>query len=453
MRLRKGQHSRGVHARASLTLLDQIFSSTSNFAVGVVVARVAGPSGLGGFAFAYASWQLLAAMHRSLVTDPMAIEGDVHKEEVVTSMKRGLAAEMLLGSVGALIMGLFGAILWVLGQRTFGIAVVAMAPWVPLLQAQDYWRWMGFLSRRPSRSLANDAMFNCAQAAAIAVVLAAHLHSAAAVITSWGLGGAVGALYGLRQYRVVPSFRGGLHLLRSRWSFSKWIAGNQLLTAGATQMYVAISAAILGPIALGGFKAAQALVIGPAGVLIQAGGSLGLPESSRAYSSKGWWGLLRVSRLVTAAGTVSIAACVIVVGFWGSSLLRLFYGPEFAKFQSVAMLIGIGFILIGLALGPILVLKVTRRTKWLFHTQVLDLVVSLCAIAILSSMYGVKGTAIATIISGALELATLRWFQRKTQRSLEAEEPPVVAGAPPLVPLPVAPINRALGSTALSSDG
>src|ERR1700728_2453863 len=71
--------------RAILTLTDQGFSSLSNFVVGVAIARGAGAAALGGFSVAYAGWLVLAAMHRALVTDPMAIEGDVRSHQVATA--------------------------------------------------------------------------------------------------------------------------------------------------------------------------------------------------------------------------------------------------------------------------------------------------------------------------------------------------------------------------------
>ena len=72
----EGAKAGAAGKRALLTTTDQAFSSASNFVVGVAVARIAGPQGLGGFALAYGFWLVLAAMHRSLVTDPMAIEND-----------------------------------------------------------------------------------------------------------------------------------------------------------------------------------------------------------------------------------------------------------------------------------------------------------------------------------------------------------------------------------------
>ncbi len=238
-----GASSAGAGSRrAALTLADQCFSSLSNFAVAVAVARGAGASGLGGFSVAYSGWLILAALHRSLVTDPMAIEGDVRNAEVSRSIKAGFAAEVLLGLGGTVGFLLVGSALMLAHQGTFGVSMLALAPWLPFLLVQDYWRWIGFMTRRPGRALANDTVFNCVQAVAFAAVFVSGTHSDAALIGAWGLGGLAGAIFGLRQYRVAPSFRGGWSLLRNRWAMSKWIAGSSLTNWGSGQMYVFIAA-------------------------------------------------------------------------------------------------------------------------------------------------------------------------------------------------------------------
>jgi O-antigen/teichoic acid export membrane protein len=432
--------------RAATTLIDQSFSSVSNFAVGVAVARVAGAAGLGGFSLAYAGWQVLAAMHRSLITDPMAIEGDVyHPDGDVSNAKTrhgiesGFAAEVLLGVVGAAIFALVGGALILVGQRTFGIAMMAMAPWLPVLLVQDYWRWVGFMTRRPGHALANDSVFNCVQGAAFATVFVVHTHSIVALIACWGVGSAAGAFYGLRQYRVLPRFSGGLSMLRAHWKVSKWLAGGSLSGSGGMQITVFITGAILGPAGLGGLKAAQTLVAGPSGVLIMAGGSIGLPEATKAYTEKGWAGLTRVARLVTLAGFVSFLAVVVVIAFFGRTLLSAIYGPAFGHLETVAVLMAIAYVCVSFSLGPVLVLKATRNTRWLFHIQLLSLVVSLISVAALAWAYGVDGAAGATLVTYALTAVAAGWMQHRVRRSLVAPreplwrlQPPGDAGAEPV---------------------
>jgi O-antigen/teichoic acid export membrane protein len=402
-------------------VVDQAFSSLSNFAVGVAAARVAGPAGLGGFALAYGAWLLVAALHRSLVTDPMAIEGDARQPESKKLIRRGLAAELVLGLSSALVLVLAGGFLLAIDQHTFGLALLVVAPFVPALVVQDFWRWVGFMSLTPGRSLANDTVFNCAQGAAFIAVFMTHAHSVAAVVASWGLGGLAGALYGLRQYRVAPALAGGWSRLRSRWQFSKWLAGGSLISNAIGQVYLFLVGAILGPAGLGALRAAQTLVMGPAGVLIQASGSIGLPEATKAYAESGWRGLTRVGRLVMLAGLASGGSCLLAVGLWGRKLLSLVYGAAFAPYQVVSVIFGVVLIAISLEIGPVLVLKATKHTRWLFNTTLVNLGLSVAAAAVLAPLLGVDGAAESQLGAAVIAMVMLRWYQHRAHLGVGAD--------------------------------
>jgi O-antigen/teichoic acid export membrane protein len=422
-RTTRHRSSRGT-SLATLTLIDQGLSSVSNFAVGVAIARVAGASGLGGFSLAYAGWLILASLHRSLITDPMAINGDVHTTDAGGHIEQGFAAELLLGTVGALIMAIIGACLWLAHAPAFGTAMLALAPWLPALTAQDYWRWVGFLTRRPGSALANDAVFNGAMAAVLGCLYVSHVHSIAIVIASWGIGAAAGAVYGLHQYRVRPAFRGGFLMLRDRWSLSKWLAGNSLLTTAGNQAYWVIAGVFLGPAGLGGLNAASTVVWGPVGVLLQAGGSIGLPEAGRAHTDNGSAGLRRVARLVTLVGIVAVGLWAAVVFGCARFLLTTIYGPRFAHLQFVAMVAAIGVCCSPLMLGPTMVLKITRHTRELFHIQIIiSCVVSTGSVAVLSALYGIEGAAAALAVMGVTNVALLMWYQHRVRTPLEVGPP------------------------------
>ena len=149
--------------RAATTLFDQGFSSASNFAVGVAVARAAGAAGLGAFAFAYAGWLVIADMHRALITDPMAIEGDVRGPNASPGIQRGFAAEVLLGLAAALIFAVLGAALMLVHAHTFGLAMLCLAPWLPAATRPGLLAVVSFMRQQPGRALANDTVFNCVQ--------------------------------------------------------------------------------------------------------------------------------------------------------------------------------------------------------------------------------------------------------------------------------------------------
>jgi O-antigen/teichoic acid export membrane protein len=408
-------------------MADQCVASVSNFAVGIVVARISGPAGLGAFALAYTCWILLTTIHRSLITDPMAILGDMRGEERDEFIRRGFAAEVTLGVAAAFIFAAVGTIFLVVGQHTFGIGMLAVAPWLVALDLQDYWRWIGFMQGTPRKSLMNDLLFNAVQALAFGAVFLAGEHSVFAVVSAWGLGAAIAALYGLRQFSVRPSLRGGVAFLRFRWPTSRWLASERAANWGGSQLSLLVAGALLGPAALGGLKAAQALVAGPAMVVINAGGSVGLPEASRQLAERGWTGMARVSRFVTGAGVLAATACGIAVLVAAPTLLKLLYGPQFVTYAPSARVFAVSLVIGAFGIGPVLTLTTTRRIRPLFMVQLGRLVFSVAAVCVLSTVYGVTGAAAATLLTTVLTLAAVLVLQSSARRSVdETRRRPVV---------------------------
>jgi O-antigen/teichoic acid export membrane protein len=405
------------------TLADQCVASISNFAVGIVVARIAGPSGLGAFALAYAGWILLTLIHRSLITDPMVILGDLRGDQKDEVIERGLAADLTFGLMATLIIGAVGVALLRVGQHTFGVGLLSVTPWVLVLLLQDYWRQLGFMSETPKKSLMNDLLFNVVQALAFGAVFLTGLHSAFAVISAWGLGAAVAALYGLRQFSVHATLRGGREYLWSRWHTSQWLVGERTVSWGGSQLYMILAGVLLGPAALGGLKAAQGLMAGPANVFVSAGGSFGFPQASRQLAVRGRTGLVRVSRFVTAGGVAATGACGIVVLVAAPTLIKLLYGPAFVMYAPAARVYAISVVVGACALGAGLSLLATRRLRALLMVQLERVAVSVAAVCVLATAYGVTGAAVADLLTGSVTLAVMLVLQSSAHRSIEEVGP------------------------------
>src|SRR6476469_5533852 len=126
---------------AFLTLADQFVSSASNFALGVVIARVGGANALGAFGVAFVVWLAVLGINRAVVTEPMTVRGTPPgKGDLV----EGCAASLLLGVVAGVALAVVGGGLVLVGAQTGAFALFALAPWLPTLLAQDYCRSMAF---------------------------------------------------------------------------------------------------------------------------------------------------------------------------------------------------------------------------------------------------------------------------------------------------------------------
>ena len=97
---------------------------------------------------------------------------------------------------------------------------------------QDYWRWIAFMASEPGKALANDVIFDVVQFLCFGLLIGFGMHSSALAISAWGLGAAAGAVYGLWQFSVKCTFRGGMVRLRLRWGVSKWLVGTNALACG-----------------------------------------------------------------------------------------------------------------------------------------------------------------------------------------------------------------------------
>ena len=170
--------------------------------------------------------------------------------------------------------------------------------------------------------------------------------------------------------------------LRSRWSTSRWLASERAASWGATQLYLIVAGALLGPAAFGGLKAAQGLVIGPTIVVINAGGSFGLPEASRQLD-EAWLEGHGESRPLRHRGQgswrrPSVRIAVLVAA---PTLLRLLYGPAVRHVRTRAPGSSPSpMVVSAFAVGPILTLTATRRVRPLFVVQLAKLVVSVAAV-------------------------------------------------------------------------
>jgi O-antigen/teichoic acid export membrane protein len=405
------------------TLADQCVASASNFAVGIVVARISGPAGLGAFALAYAGWILATLIHRSMITDPMAMMGELRGDQKDEFIRRGFAADVTLSLMTACVVAAIGSALLVVGQHTYGVALLSLAPWILVLLLQDYWRQIGFVQGTPKKSLMNDLLFNAVQALAFGAVFLAGLHSVFAIVSAWGLGAAVAALYGFRQFSVHPSLRGGGAFLWTRWHTVRWLVGERAAGWGGAQLYLILAGALLGPAGLGGLKAAQGLMAGPTNVFISAGGSFGFPEASRQLAERGRTGLVRVSRYVTGAGIMATAACGLVVLVAAPTLLKLLYGPAFVTYAAPARVFAVSVMISACALGAGLTLLTTRRMRTLFMVQLERIAFSVTAVCLLVPAFGVIGAAIADLLVNTVNVPVMLVLQSWARRSVEEQQP------------------------------
>lgn len=380
---------------ALLTFSDQVVSSTSNFVLGVLVARAGGADALGSFGIALLIWLTLLGAHRALVTEPMTVTGSLNSG--AAQLREGMLASLGLGMVSA------GVLLAVTGVLLFTgldvVAVVALAPWIPCLLLQDYWRGMAFRLQRPDHALINDVVFAIVQGLVAFVAFVLDIQNVAVFLASWGIGATAGAVIGLRLARVSVSGRGGFAHLRRLWPRSRWFLAEFGTTFAYYQGYQLLLPVLLGTAAFGAYRAGVSL-LGPALVIFLAAGNVGLPGCVKHFRSNGVPGLRAYTRRLTVVVLGLIVSYCAAVTIFASPLLRLVYGPQLTDGAVVAQLAAVQFGITAIGLGCDIALKATGRMRRLWVTRVFSAIVCIICVSVFPAWLGLVGAGLVGVLAG-----------------------------------------------------
>jgi len=378
---------------AVLTLADQLLSSASNFVLGVLIARAGGADALGTFGIAFLVWLAVMGANRALVAEPMTVTGST--DDSGAQLGEGLSATLVMGVVVAAALALVAGALLLLGVPT--VALLALAPWIPSLLAQEYFRLMAFRMQRPLQALISDLVFAVTQAAAIVVLYVFDELSVAAFLAAWGMGATLGAVAGFAMCGVVANAcRGGAAHLRGLWNRSRWFLAEFGMSFVSGQGYMLLLPILLSTAEFGLYRAGASL-IGPVIVLFRAGTGVGLPECVRQLRRDGISGLTFYAPRLTAVVVLLAVAYCGTLALLAAPVLRLTYGAAFTEAAVITQLVAIAYVIAACSLGYGVALKAAEQLKALWSLRALSATVSIIAMVVLVNAFGLVGAGWAGI--------------------------------------------------------
>lgn len=270
--------SRAVRATAGrLTwgLADQAMSSMTNFVVGAVVARSLGMTGFGIFTLAWVTYGVVLNVSRGLGTDPLVVRfSGVVPESWRAAVTQASGAALLVGLVTGGASVLTGAALG--GQ--VGAAFVALGLVLPALLVQDSWRFAFFAAGDGRKAFANDMVWGAALVPAM--IVAASGGRVFDFVLAWGLAGAVAAVYGLVQTRLLPQLAGVRVWLRQQRDLGLRYLAENVSNSGGAQLRMYGLGAIAGLADVGAVRGAQ-LLLGPFLAVLMGLSMVAVPEAAR----------------------------------------------------------------------------------------------------------------------------------------------------------------------------
>jgi O-antigen/teichoic acid export membrane protein len=226
--------------RGNWGVADQAAIALSNFLVGVVVARDAGPAGLGLYALAYAAILILVGVQRACFVDPWLIH---HGRDALSSLRAIVAptcfAYMLICAT-AVVAGA--------AEHEPLLAIIGVVA-LPIL-VQDLGRAV-LLATVSARAVAtNDALTGLVQVG-VAVALASF--GASGGLAGLGVGALVGAIWA--RPRIVSAVLSAARPARSElWQIGRWFTLDSFVFLGTFQMIPFTIAAVAGRSAVGVYQ-------------------------------------------------------------------------------------------------------------------------------------------------------------------------------------------------------
>jgi len=407
--------------KGALTLTDQGLIGSSNFLIGILLARQLSPAQYGAYALAFEIFMVLSLVYSCLILEPMLVFGpstyrDSFKKYlgVLVWMHFAVAlgtavllggsawiAEMLGGSAGlptALVGAMIGApcvLLFWLARRAF---YVKLDPKTSVLGGLIYGGvvLIGTLTFYELRLLSAFVTFMLMAAGALAAspILLSRLKPAVV----------------LRP--TCPSLR---EVINKHWSYGRWALAASVAAWFSGNIYYVFLGSLRGLADTGSFKALQNLT-SPIGHVFSALGLLALPYAARAYKESGALGVERLSWRLTSLCIGGTAIYWVAFLLLEHPVLHLLYAGRYVDVAYLIPWIALGSVCRMATIVPMISLKAIQSPFLGFVAFVFS-DIGACLVGVPAIwVFGLKGAIITYVLSGAIGLITSFFLLRSRAR-------------------------------------
>ncbi len=298
---------RGRLRRAGWGMADQGFSSLTNFALGVLVARSVSPQAFGAFALVFTIYTLLLGFCRALATEPLLVRFTAAPDRWPSGVSSAAGMAALIGvfaGSGCLIVGsIFGGFI--------GYGLIGLGLTLPGLLVQDSWRYAFFAEGRADKAFVNDVVWAIVLAVAFPLLAILDQLSLLSLMLAWGIAASVGAVFGVFQSHVIPNPGRTRLWWRQQRDLTRRYIGEFAAINGAGRLADFGVGAVAGLSSLGSVRGAT-ILLGPLNVLLMGARMVSLPEAVRILNSSRHK-LRRLSALVSfvlAIGSITWGAII-----------------------------------------------------------------------------------------------------------------------------------------------
>lgn len=413
------------HRHLNWAMADQGMVSAVNFLTGLLLARYLGLAEFGRYTLAWMAVEFLQSVQHSLVIAPMMSIGpktDAERRRFYFGAVFSSQAIFTVLSV-SLFVASFDLLTdvkpeWKLDGLLLPLTVAAFAS-----QAQNFVRRYLFTCNRGEVAFFNDFVRYGGQISVlIALFLTTKLDAGDCLLIVASLS-AASAVIGGFSFEAV-GVRAGVfrETIRQHWDFAKWLMSSEIFRWASGNLFILVSGALLGPVAVGAIRAAQNLV-GLCHVLLLGLENVIPVRAARTFHERGAEALLDLIKRVGLWGALVVGGIVLVAAVAPEFWLHLFYGSEYADYGNLvqwwAAVYFVGFFNLPAMFG----LRAIESTQAIFAARFSSAVFTALAVYPLVAFLGVDGVMIGNLCVVMLMSGVLyrNLFRRLSVRCPEAE--------------------------------
>jgi O-antigen/teichoic acid export membrane protein len=389
------------YSHVNWALADQAMVSGVNFLTGILFARYLGLEEYGRFTLAWMAILFCNSFQQAGIIAPMMSIGPKQAPEDEPTYYGAVFVQQLIWSLGCFF--LLWAGVWISGfvKPDWHIQNLALPLAITLLawQLQDFLRRYFFVRGQGGMAFLNDAVSYLGQISLLIILF--RLTDLNTVRVLWLIAGtsSLAVLVGVFKLGALSlSQRMVTKVTRKHWKFSKWMLASALMQWFSGNFYFVAAGAILGPVAVGGIKAAQN-IIGVTHILFQAMENFAPAEASKAFTRGCVKSLVSYLHRLTLLGISATGSITLIAWCFPAFLLTLLYGPEFVEYAVVlrwfCILYLFTFLLMPLSVG----LRAIEKTRPLFTSLFYVGILSLVSAYPLVKWFGSHGVMLGLLLT------------------------------------------------------
>ncbi len=390
---------RSLH-QGMISLADQGVSSATNFATGVIIARMCSKEELGLYMLGFTLISMMTDFQTSLITTPYMVyaprlKGRAHALYTGSTLLHQLAfclITMVGVACGAAVVSTG------IGPKGLGPVLWALVLVIALIMLREHARRVSFARLRLMTAFLFDTFIAVGQLTGL--LLLGHFKLLSASRGYWVIGSICGmAVLGwLWSDRACYEPRIGQSLadLKKNWVFGKWVFASGLIWALGMNLYPWFLAYFHGTGATGIWAACMGIVSVSNPALLGIQNFVG-PKISHVYAESGPKALRRMVLKITAAIALPVSLLCLVLIVWGGRLVVMLYGRQYIGNGLVVGILSINMLIFAASFSFSRALMAIERADLDFLANTAAVVIMVLLGFWLVRAYGTVGAAIAML--------------------------------------------------------